>query len=56
MTKRQLRILKDQLQVKVGTPAQNDQVNFALLVTFAFAFSGLFFFFGEILWRVLTGG
>ena len=56
MTKRQLRILKDQLQVKVETPAQNDQVSFALLITLAFAFAGFFFFFGEILWRVLTGG
>jgi hypothetical protein len=56
MTKLQIRLLKDQLQVKVATPAQTDQVNFALLVTFAFAFAGVFFFFGEILWRVLTGG
>jgi hypothetical protein len=55
MTKQQLRLLKDHLQVKVETPAQTDQVNFALLVTSAFAFAGLFFFFGEILWRVLTG-
>ena len=55
MTKRQIRLLKDQTQVKVATPAQPDQVNFALFITLAFAFAGLFFFVGEILWRVLTG-
>jgi hypothetical protein len=56
MTKRQLRMLKNRSQVKVATPAYNDRVNFAMLVTFAFAFAGVFFFFGETLWQALTGG
>ena len=41
MTKRQLQMLKNRSQVKVATPAYDNQINFAMLVTFAFAFAGI---------------
>jgi hypothetical protein len=56
MTQRQLRRLQNQIQVKVATPAQPSQANTALLLTFAFAAAGVFFFIGQLGWRVLTGG
>ena len=56
MTQKQLRRIQKQIEVKVATPAQPNQVNNALLVTFAFAAAGVFFFIGQLGWRVLTGG
>ncbi len=53
MKKQQLRRLQ-QPKITVATPTYNP--NYIIFLTLAAAFAGFFFFFGEILWRVLTGG
>lgn len=57
MNRRHSHLIQNQAKVKVATPAYRPAlVDSVLLFASAFAFAGAFYFFGELLWRVLTGG
>jgi hypothetical protein len=57
MNRRQRHLIQHQSRVRVATPAYRSALlDGALFFVSAFAFAGAFYFFGELLWRVLTGG
>lgn len=57
MNRRQRHLIQNQAKVKVATPAYRPTlVDGALFFASVFAFAGAFYFLGELLWRVLTGG
>jgi hypothetical protein len=57
MSRRQIRLIQDQAKVRVATPAYRPtRLDGALFFASAFIFAGAFYFFGELLWRALTGG
>jgi len=57
MNRRQRYLIQVQTKVKVATPAYRPTLlDGALFFASAFAFTGAFYFLGELLWHVLTGG
>jgi hypothetical protein len=61
MSQRRLRqLIENQPQIKVAQHVQDGSVDKTLFVTLAFAFAGVFYFFGyyfwHTVWRVLMGG
>lgn len=57
MSRRQIHLIQNQAKVRVATPAYRPtRLDGALFFASAFIFAGAFYFFGELLWRALTGG
>lgn len=56
MSNRYLYLAKYQPKVKVAAYAADNTINKIRLALLAVAFTGMFYFFGGVAWRALSGG